>query len=860
MLSRSIIHGSGGSNSSRRIILSRIRRRTLYTTNANVSATRIGVSACPCPCPCPRRSLSTAAFRTSDMDNNEVGEEEQNHQPYTRLFTPLDLGPDIGFLPNRVLMGSMHTGLEGHSIPSWIVPWITGGSNKNNDVVDHDTLDNMAAYFRRRAAGGVGLMVTGGVAPNWEGWVGPFASKLTNDEEMRKHKVVTEAVHSVQVPVSYGDDGENYYSQQQQEEEADATVRARICMQILHTGRYAYHPFPVSASATKSPISPFRARELSAGGIERTIADFVRAAVLAREAGYDGVEIMGSEGYLLSQFLSPACNFRTDAYGGSLENRARLPLEIIRQTRAATGKDFIIIFRLSLADLVQHGLSLEESSELALQAQAAGVTILNTGIGWHESRVPTIATSVPRAAFTYPTALLKKQLGEALSIPVAATNRINNPVTAEQVLRDTGCDLISMARPFLADPDILLKSRTNREKEINTCIACNQACLDHAFVGKTASCLVNPVACHEESMQVQPVPENERLRLAVVGAGPAGCAFAITAAQQGHHVTVYDVDSNVGGQFSMAKRVPGKEEFHETVRYFETMLEKLDVNLQLGTEITAQQMDSMINSGEVDKWIVAAGVEPRNPNIPGQEHPNVLSYIDVMKHKKPVGKSVAIIGAGGIGFDVAEYLSHYEGPNDLLSEDVSQKDFWKQWGVDPTLQHLGGLLPIEEQNQQGQESKRKIFLLQRRKGKLGAGLGRTTGWIHRATLKQEHVEMTNSCTYDKIDEHGHLHYTRNGKSHVLEVDNIILCAGQVEKQDLVPKPGDEDASLLRLRDNVYTIGGAYAAGELDAKRAIDMGTRLALRIHEDKVVPGNHVFQDKTGVEEAMFHALKKIM
>jgi 2,4-dienoyl-CoA reductase (NADPH2) len=763
------------------------------------------------------RLLSTS-ISASDSPHQQ---QQQQHAKYPKLFSSLDLGPDIGVLPNRVLMGSMHSGLEGHSLPSLIhAP---------------QSLDRMAAYFRERAQGEAGLMVTGGIAPNAQGWTGPFSSQLVSTAEMERHHVVTEAVHSVQIPMQAGDN-----------KSSTKSTAARICLQILHTGRYSYTPLAVSASRTKSPISPFMARAMSVNQIENTTQDFVRTAVLAKEAGYDGVEIMASEGYLLSQFLSPRTNQRKDQYGGpDMYNRARFPLDIVRETRKAVGKDFIIIFRLSLLDLVQDGLLFEESAQLAKELQNAGVTILNTGIGWHEARVPTISTLVPRAAFAFPTIQLKKL--QAVSLPLVATNRINDPVTAEQVLQQ-GADMVSMARPFLADAAIVKKSRLGQEDEINTCIACNQACLDHVFVGKTASCLVNPRACHETELSLDPLPQKDCLNIGVIGSGPAGCAFAITAAQIGHKVTLFDQDDKIGGQFNMAKRVPGKEEFYETLRYFDTMLKKHNVNVQLQTSMSLERM----KAANMDKWIVATGVNPRDPKIPGQEHPNVLSYIQVLKEKLPVGKRVAVIGAGGIGFDVSEYLLYHDGKKDKTAKDVSCQEFWKEWGIDATLQTRGGLVSAKPH-----QSQRQVYLLQRKKGKVGANLGKTTGWIHRASLLNTGaVEMVGNVRYDKIDENGHLHITIGDKSRVLEVDNVVICAGQVEKSDLEQAA----ASDMDLKQRVYSIGGAYQAGELDAKRAIDMGTRLALKIHHPEVVPGQHVFTSEPNVEEAMFKMLKRFM
>jgi 2,4-dienoyl-CoA reductase (NADPH2) len=685
-------------------------------------------------------------------------------------------------------------------------------------------LERMAVYFQERAQGGVGLMVTGGIAPNRQGWTAPFSSHLINLKDAERHKIVTDAVHSVHVPCG------------------TQSVQARICMQILHTGRYSYTPLAVSASKTKSPISPFQARELDKRGLDTTRSDFVRAAVLAKEAGYDGVEIMASEGYLLSQFLSPRTNLRTDDYGGSLQNRARLPLQIVRETRNAVGRDFIIIFRLSLLDLVKDGLLFEESLTLAKELERVGVTILNTGIGWHEARVPTISTSVPRGAFAFPSQRLHD--AGVVNIPIVATNRINHPSTAEDILGR--CDMVSMARPFLADSQLMRKARDGIEDEINTCIACNQACLDHVFVGKVASCLVNPRACHETEMTMEKLPTDKRLKIGVVGSGPAGCSFAITAAELGHDVTLYDKDTQIGGQFNMAKRIPGKEEFYETLRYFKTMMDKHGVTLELGKEVTHETMIS----SEMEKWIVATGVNPRDPMIPGQNHPNVLSYVDVLKHKKPVGKKVAVIGAGGIGFDVSEYLLYWKGI-DLKATETSKENFWAEWGVDSAMQGRGGLVePIEHTGD------RRLYLLQRKKGKLGAGLGKTTGWIHRASLNMTNaVEMLNMVTYDKIDEKGHLHITQDGEPMILEVDNIVICAGQVECRDL-----QIDAEGTDISGKVYTIGGAFVAGELDAKRAIDMGTRLALKIHQSTVVPGKHVFKARPGVEEKIFNTLKRFM
>jgi len=854
--------------------------------------------------------------------------QHKKHPLYPNLFTPLDLGPDLGILPNRVLMGSMHTGLEGHSMPSWMERLVDYAVPSEDDDghgahVDHSSLDRMATYFRRRALGGVGLMVTGGISPNTQGWVGPFSAQLTNEKEMEKHRLVTEAVHSVDVPI-YG---------------SDTAVPSKILMQLLHTGRYGYHPFVVSATTGRSPISPFTARALPTHGVKKTIDEFVYSAELAREAGYDGVEIMGSEGYLISQFLSPSTNStRTDQYGGtSFENRSRFPLELVREVRKHLGNDFVIVFRISLWELVEGGMSWEETMQLANELRLAGVTLLNTGIGWHESRVPTIASNVPRGAFTAPTEKLRSELlalaqnndGAMIPIPpIVSTNRINAPDTAEVLLGDGVSDLISMARPLLADPDFLLKAMNERSRSINTCIACNQACLDHAFVGKTASCLVNPVACHEDEFgeggsaiaASKVLPLEQRLRLGVVGAGPAGIAFACTAAEMGHTVTLYERSHRVGGQFHMAKKVPGKEEFYEAIRYWEDRLEGLSskgeqqagsVEVKLNTDVTVEEMSDLATNDHnskafVDKWIVSTGVTPRDPKIPGSEDfpDNVLTYVDVLKRNKPVGKRVAVIGAGGIGFDVSEFLLYGKQPcrdqmdeveqdlgvlgangsgisgNEAASRDnasqppkspattVSVEDFWKEWGVDPNQEHRGGLRKEGPALPHG-TPERTVYLMQRKQGKVGAGLGRTTGWIHRASLKNSKKVTTISGvkSYDGIDQNGNLVYTATSSSggdknnpgeeqKVLEVDTVVLCAGQLEEKTL------ENASkeVGVLTNKVYPIGGAYKAGELDAKRAIDMGTRLAHKIHLEEVTPGNHVFRSSMGPEEKLFRFMKQWM
>ncbi|KAL7484964.1 hypothetical protein ACHAW6_010563 [Cyclotella cf. meneghiniana] len=768
---------------------------------------------------------------------------------YPHLFAPLSLGPHIGTLPNRVIMGSMHTGLEGHSIPKL-------GLMMLNAEDDHTDLTEMACYFAERAKGGVGLMVTGGISPNRQGWVGPFASKLTTETERDRHKVVTDMVHSIRIP-TYSSSGE------------DATEQARICLQILHTGRYAMHPFAVSASATKSPISPFPAKALSTSDVKATIKDFVNCAVLAKDAGYDGVEIMGSEGYLINQFLVKKTNQRNDEYGGeNFANRMRLAVEIVKETRKACGLDFIIIFRLSMLDLVNDGSSWEEIKALAQALEDAGATIINTGIGWHEARIPTIATSVPRGAFSWVTKKLRDE--KIVSIPLCATNRINAPTTAESILASGSADLVSMARPFLADPEIVKKSREGRADEINTCIACNQACLDHAFIGKTASCLVNPRACHETELFIVPdsINAGRKLNIGVIGAGPAGMAFASTAATIGHNVTLFDKSNEIGGQFNMAKRIPGKEEFHETIRYFRVQLGKLEkegkLQMKLGTEMAYSDMVRMSSEGEnkIDKWIVATGVDPRMPPIPGANHPNVLSYIDVLRNKAKVGRKVAVVGAGGIGFDVSEYLLHHDDndEHDKIADEVNVDEFLQNWGVDKSNNQRGGLLP--EESTKISKPQREIILMQRKKGKLGANLGKTTGWIHRSTLiRSNAVEMIGDVSYDKIDENGHLHITigkgEKKQTRVIDCDNIILCAGQISKRDLEKAAVDAGGDLA---DKVFTIGGAFEASELDAKRAIDMGTRLALKIDDNTVVPGKHKFQADTGAEEKMFKTMKRVL
>ena len=673
---------------------------------------------------------------------------------YPHLLAPLDLG--FTTLRNRTLMGSMHTGLEE----------VRGG------------FERMAAYFAERAAGGVGLIVTGGVAPNREGWVKPFAAKLSTEKEARQHQVVTEAVHR---------------------------EGGKIALQILHSGRYGYHPLNVGPSPIKAPIGLFRPRQMSQKKIRATVDAFANCTRLAREAGYDGVEIMGSEGYLINQFIASRTNHRTDDYGGSYTNRIRFPLEIVKEVRREVGKDFIIIFRLSMLDLVEKGSSWPEILELAHGLEDAGVTIINTGIGWHEARIPTIATMVPRASFTWVT----KKLKGHVNVPLVTSNRINMPDVAEEVLARGDADMVSMARPFLADPEFVNKAQEGREDEINTCIACNQACLDHAFQNKIASCLVNPRACHETELVYEPVTEPKRI--AVIGAGPAGLSCSTVAASRGHHVTLFDASSEIGGQFNMAKQIPGKEEFYETLRYFKRQLEITGVTTRLNTVVE----EETLSRREFDEVVIATGVHPRQVRFPGADHPKVMSYIDVLRNKKPVGEDVVVIGAGGIGFDVCEYLAHnHDEAHPSPSQNVQA--YLEYWGIDPDNEARGGITNIEPQRP---SSIRKIKMLQRSKGKVGGRLGKTTGWIHRTTLKHADVEMLDSVTYEHVDDQG-LHITHRGEPKVIPCDNVIVCAGQESNRDL-------REVLEACGFEPHLIGGADYAGELDAKRAIDQGARLA---------------------------------
>jgi 2,4-dienoyl-CoA reductase (NADPH2) len=669
---------------------------------------------------------------------------------FPKMMEPLDLG--FTTLRNRVLMGSMHTGLE--EAPNGA--------------------ERMAAFFGERARGGVGLIVTGGFGPNARGGTHEHLTKFNTDAHAEEHKVITDAVHK---------------------------EGGKICMQILHTGRYAFNENPIAPSAVQAPINPFKPSAATEEEIEQQIVDFVNICVLAQKANYDGVEIMGSEGYFLNQFLAQRTNKRDDDWGGSYENRMRLPVEVVRRVREAVGENFIIIYRLSMLDLVDGGSTYEEIVQLGKAIEKAGATIINTGIGWHEARIPTIATKVPRAAFTWVTARFK----EELSIPLVTSNRINTPEVAEEVLQRGDADMVSMARPFLADPEFVKKAAEGKSDEINTCIGCNQACLDHVFSGIMTSCLVNPRACHETELNL--IPTTSTKKLAVIGAGPAGLAFATSAAKRGHEVTLFDAAGEIGGQFNVAKQVPGKEEFYETLRYFSGEIERTGVNLQLNTPVTAEKL----NDSDFDEVVIATGISPRTPAIEGVEHEKVLSYLDVLKDKKPVGKTVAVIGAGGIGFDVSEYLAHSD---EATSQNIEA--FMKEWGVDMTMKARGGIEGVEAQVE---APARDIYLLQRKESKVGGGLGKTTGWIHRTGLINKQVKMIPGCSYDKIDDEG-LHITVNGESTTLHVDNVILCAGQEPMRELADG----------LNKTYHLIGGADVAAELDAKRAIDQGTRLAAEI------------------------------
>ncbi len=676
---------------------------------------------------------------------------------YPHLLEPLDLG--FTTLKNRVIMGSMHTGLEDR-------PW---------------HFKQLAEYFAERARGGVGLMITGGFAPNRRGELLPLGSRLSSALQVAQHKKVTSAVHE---------------------------AGGKIALQILHAGRYGYTPYNVAPSAIKSPITPFKPKELSTKAVWKTIKQYGRSARLAQKAGYDGVEIMGSEGYFITQFLNERTNRRTDEFGGSYENRMRLPLEIVKRMRKEVGDEFIIVFRLSMLDLVEGGSSMEQVITLAKALEEAGVTILNTGIGWHEARVPTIVTSVPRAAFVDATAKVK----EAVSIPVVASNRINMPDVAEDIIASGKADMVSMARPFLADPDWVNKAAEGKADEINTCIACNQACLDHTFQNRRASCLVNPRACHETELLYTPTSHVKKV--AVVGAGPAGLACATVAAKRGHKVTLFEAREEIGGQFTFASKIPGKEEFVETIRYFKKMIEVHNIELHLNKWVSAEEL----KDAGFDEIIISTGVEPRVPNMPGIDHPKVVSYQELLGKGLNLGKTVAVMGAGGIGFDVSEYLTH-EGESITLN-----KDKWMdEWGVDINNTTAGGLKPMEIE-----PSPRKVYMLQRKTSALGKGLNKTTGWVHRAVMKMKNVEMIAGVSYDKIDDEG-LHITISDKDgneiekRVLNVDNVVICAGQLSVNSLYKSlQGNHDHSF-----GLHLVGGAEYAGELDAKRAIKLASELA---------------------------------
>ncbi|WP_111858701.1 NADPH-dependent 2,4-dienoyl-CoA reductase [Acinetobacter sp. CFCC 10889] len=671
---------------------------------------------------------------------------------YPHLLAPLDLG--FTTLKNRVLMGSMHVGLEE----------VDGG------------YDRMAAFYAERAAGGVGLIVTGGISPNDHGVTFFGGSKLDTVEEAEKHKVITQAVHD---------------------------AGGKIALQILHTGRYSYQPENVAPSAIQAPINPTKPHALTSAEVNQTIADFANCAKMSQIAGYDGVEIMGSEGYLINEFIAARTNHRDDEWGGSYENRIKFPIEIVRRTREAVGENFIIIYRLSMLDLVEGGSTLEEVIQLAKEIEKAGATIINTGIGWHEARIPTIATKVPRAAFTWVT----KKLKGSVKIPLITSNRINTPEMAEHVLAQGDADMISMARPMLADSHFVVKAEQGRADEINTCIGCNQACLDHIFSMKIATCLVNPRACYETELIFKDSANVKNI--AVIGAGPAGLSFATYAADRGHKVTIFEASNQIGGQFNIAKTIPGKEEFYETLRYFKRKIE-LQPNIKLVLNHTATYEE--LSAENFDDIVVATGVTPRHLNIEGIDHPKVLSYIEVLRDRKPVGKKVAIIGAGGIGFDTAEYLSH-EGESGSLNP----QKFYDEWGIDTTYEHVGGLKAPEVE-----QSPREIYLLQRKTNSVGAGLGKTTGWIHRTGLKHRHVNMIPGASYDKIDDQG-LHITVGEKTMILDVDNVVICAGQESYTAMFDQ-------LQADGKSVHLIGGAKEAGELDAKRAIRQGAELAMVI------------------------------
>jgi 2,4-dienoyl-CoA reductase (NADPH2) len=673
-----------------------------------------------------------------------------SNQTFSKLLSPLDLG--FTTLKNRTLMGSMHTGLEEHP----------------------DGIKRMAAFYGDRAKGGCGLIVTGGYGPTRRGSTHHDTKMIETDDDITNHKIITDEVHKYD---------------------------SKICMQILHTGRYAFTGNPIAPSAIKAPINMLEPEACTSEMIEEEICGFVDLALKAQKANYDGVEIMGSEGYFINQFTALRTNHRDDEWGGAYENRIKLGVEVVRRVREAVGEKFIIIFRLSMMDLVEGGSTFDEVVQFGQAIEKAGATIINTGIGWHEARIPTIQTKVPRAAFTWVTAKYK----EHFSIPVITSNRINTPEVAEEILQNGDADMISMARPFLADADFVLKAVEGRSDEINTCIGCNQACLDHIFTGKMTSCLVNPRACFETEINI--IPTKKVKKIAVIGAGPAGLSASTALAQAGHDVTLFDGECEIGGQFNIAKQVPGKEEFSETIRYFSGQLKITGVTVKLNTKVTAAEL----NVSDFDEVVIATGINPRTPLIEGISHKKVLNYIDVIKHKKVVGKKVAVIGAGGIGFDVSEYLVH-------SGEDTSQniEAYMKEWGVDMTLKARAG---IEGMKKKITDPAREVYLLQRKKTKVGADLGKTTGWIHRAGLKHKQVKMISSCDYHKIDDAG-LHLSIDGEEQILAVDNVIICAGQDPARELVEG----------LNKPYHLIGGADVAAELDAKRAIKQGLILATQL------------------------------
>jgi 2,4-dienoyl-CoA reductase (NADPH2) len=673
----------------------------------------------------------------------------EEHPQYPHLFESLDLG--FTSLKNRVLMGSMHTGLE---------------EEKNG-------FEKMAAFYAERAKGGAGLIVTGGISPNREGWIGPFSSRMSTSKHAKEHKIITEKVHE---------------------------AGGKICMQILHSGRYGYHPLVVAPSAIKSPISPFKPRALSIKGIKRTINDFVKSAELSKMAGYDGVEVMGSEGYLINQFISLHTNKRKDEWGGSFENRIKFPVAIVRKIRETVGPDFIIIYRLSMLDLINEGSTKEEVVILGKEIEKAGASIINTGIGWHEARIPTIATMVPKGGFAWVTEQIKKEL----SIPLITTNRINDPKTAENILAKGQADMVSMARPFLADPELVNKAKENRADEINICIACNQACLDHVFKRTRATCLVNPRACYETELLPQSMTSMKNI--AVIGAGMAGMSFALEAAKRGHQVHLFEKESQVGGQFNLAGKIPGKADFNDSIAYFKHMLNKNKVNWHMNSNVTIEEL------AIYDEVVVASGVNPRKLILPGIDHPKVITYPDLLSGKKTAGTRVAIIGAGGIAFDVAEFLTH-------VSSASEENRFLNEWGIDPTLESKGGLL---EKGPEKFIPPRQVYMVKRSLGKFGAKLSKTTGWIHRLMVKKANVNLIQGVEYEKIDDEG-LHLRSGEKRHCLKVDNIIICAGQVSNTSIF-----DECTAAGL--TVHLIGGAREAGELDAKEAIREGTELGMRI------------------------------